>query len=266
MEQHRTFDAMSAILGWILGLVKKEFPDFTLEGKRALEIGTGKYLNHPLGLYICGCDSVFTVDVDNQLENIAKPLKDVVLARRFLSDFVSDDVFNHRLSNIKDCLSHPLAYLTRLVDIGISHNHLSSVFIDVISAIHPFDFVFSYATLEHVQKPPATLDIAYNALKPGGICAHFVDLEDHRDPVNEPFAFLSEPEWESENRLRESSWLDLFREYGMDCRFPYLAERRNPKLPNIHPSVKYESESDLRTTAFLMVGRKLHSEVYPETC
>lgn len=50
--RHRSFDSMAGILNWLLTLTKSEFNDFTLDGRKALEIGTGKFFVHALGLYV----------------------------------------------------------------------------------------------------------------------------------------------------------------------------------------------------------------------
>ena len=259
VPQHRSFDAMSGILGWILGLVRQEFTDFSLEGKRALEIGTGQYLNHPFGLYICGCKEVVTVDKEDNLLDISAPMENIVLARRFLSPFVCHDEFTGILRDIEDT-----GYdLERLRDIGIKYHYASNDFLDILYCGNSADFVFSYTTLEHVsgKELRPLLDVTMKALKLGGICAHLVDLEDHRDPKKSPFAFLSEPEWASENRLRFSSWRRLFDRHTLDKRYPYVAVRYDKPLPAIDPSVEYTNEEDLRTTAFLMVGRKINKTI-----
>ena len=246
-KRHRSFDAMSGILGWILGLVKKEFSDFTLEGKRALEIGTGQFLNHPFGLCVCGCNQVVTIDNRINILDISASMKNIVHARRYLSGFVSHDNFMARLEKIR-ATKYSISGLHLL---GISYLTQRVQFKDV------FDFVFSYTTLEHVPEKEivSLLDYCYNSLAPGGICAHFVDLEDHRNPFKKPFDFLEEKTWETENRLRISSWSKLFDKYNMDVRFPYAPVRWDAPLPK-EIAVHGIDEEDLRTSAFLMVGKK----------
>lgn len=186
-----------------------------------------------------------------------------VLARRFLSQHVSHDDFMARLRKI----SQTDYEIQKLETLGIKY--LAPV--DLVSSEYfdeAFDFVLSYTVFEHV--PPnevrALLRKSITALRPGGFCIHFVDLEDHRNPENDPFCFLSaDIDWKDDecvsrgNRLRFSTWRDLLAENeNMDWRFPFVAIRHDADLPSeIDSVIEYIDEEDLRTTAFVTVGRRL---------
>jgi hypothetical protein len=256
---------MAGILGWLITLAKEEFNDFTFNDCKALEIGSGKFLTNALGLYVCGCSEVISVDKYKQLLPAAMKLamSKPVLARRFLSKHVSHDEFMKRSKDI----SRTDYDLEKLEILGIKYRAP----VDLIGAggFHDaFDFVFSYTVLEHVPVTEirALLKESVLALKAGGLCLHFVDLEDHYDSQNNPFGFLSEGiDWKKEegfsrgNRLRFSTWKNLFSEHRkMDWRFPYVAVRHDMDLPSsIDSLIKYTDEEDLRTTAFAVVGRRL---------
>jgi hypothetical protein len=96
-RQHRSFDAMSGVLGWMLGLAQPAVRRLPLSG-RALEIGTGQFMAHAAGLYVCGFDRVLTVDRYRQVAPplVRASLDNPVLARRFLSPFVPHDRFMTR--------------------------------------------------------------------------------------------------------------------------------------------------------------------------
>jgi len=261
---HRSFDAMAGILGWILGLVRNEFRDFTLIDARALEIGTGKFLNHAIALFACGCREVVSVDKHRQIQPEAVKLaaSRPVLARRFLSGQANHDHFTRRMS-----LARNTAFdLDELAHLGILYK--APFDLACSNTFHDrFDFVFSYTVFEHVpaHEIDPLLSASLSALKAGGICAHFVDLEDHLAPETNPFAFLSEEiAWTSEetfqrgNRLRLSSWRQVFsRQTNTLWRYPYVATRNDAPLPSaIAAPIAFIDEQDLRAAALLAVGRK----------
>ncbi len=262
--RHRSFDAMSGVLGWIFGLIENEFPDFRVKGCKVLEIGTGKFLNHPLGMIACGCEEVVTIDTERQLHMAAVKIAmgNPVLARRFLSSQSDHDTF-----------------MTKMCKMNNTHLELSELEMLGLTYVAPFDYsthkeydgkfdiVFSYTVLEHVYPEEINdfLDFSLTALKEGAYFFHFVDLEDHKGSTENPFDFFQDNEWcrmdciNRGNRLRLSTWKKIFLERdNINCRYPYIAVRNDIPLPLvINNKVYAESDEDLRTTAFLVVGKKL---------
>jgi SAM-dependent methyltransferase len=264
-HRHRSFDAMSAILAWMLQLARREAPAFTLDDRSALEIGSGKFLAQALALHVCGCREVVSVDRFRQVrpDAIREAMSRPVLARRFLSPFVRHDDFMARLGGLQ-----ATGYdLERLRAAGVDYRAP----LDLVSASDlrgRFDCALSYTVLEHVPPDdvPALLDAASRSLRPGGLCVHFVDLEDHRSSIDEPFAFLdADAAWETSfclhrgNRMRISRWRRIASEQAfMSWSFPYVAVRHDVPLPaSIDPGVEHDDEDDLRTTAFVMVGERI---------
>ncbi len=261
-RQHRSFDAMSAVLGWMLDLARQELGGLSLKG-RALEIGTGQFMAHAAGLKVCGFDRVLTVDRYRQVAPslVKASLGNPVLARRFLSPFVSHDDFVGRWQR----LAATGFELDGLAAAGLEYRAPQ----EAAALLHEperFDLVFSYTTLEHVPPPelPGLLSAAAGLLAPGGVALHFVDLEDHLDPRNAPFAFLAPaPEWNAAqcgargNRLRFSDWRRRLQEStGLDWRFPYAPVRHDAPLPNpIDAAVGHAGEEDLRVSAFVAVAQ-----------
>jgi SAM-dependent methyltransferase len=261
-RQHRSFDAMSAILGWMLGLAGgRAFPLGERSRGRALEIGTGKFLAHAVGPRLCGYERVLTIDRERQAtpalarEAMASP----VLARRFLSAWAPHDAYVSRLKRVRQTRFEPEA----LAAAGIEYRAPADA-LSLLSADERFDLVFSYTVLEHVppHEVPGLLSASRRLLAPGGVALHFIDLEDHADPVNRPFDFLREPgKWTDENcgvrgnRIRFSRWRRLLDESGLKWNYPYAPVRRDAPLPEpIAPDVPNEGEDDLRTTALLAVA------------
>jgi hypothetical protein len=263
--RHRSFDSMSAILAWMLSLARTAFADFSLKGSKALEIGTGKFLNHPIGLYICGCERVVTVDKYPQLnlEAVRVAMERPVLARRYLSAHATHDDFVKRWERVVDT-GFDLGRLERLGIICLENFDITQN----KGFDREFDLTISYTVLEHVPEAALSdlLNATVEALNPGGFCIHFVDLEDHLDAHGAPFAFLDEnlawtelDTFHRGNRQRFSFWVRLFAQrHDLLCRFPYKAVRNDRPLPRrIHSALQFTDEQDLRTTAFLMVGRRM---------
>lgn len=261
-RQHRSFDAMSAVLGWMLDLAKQELGGLSLTG-RALEIGTGQFMAHAAGLQVCGFDRVLTVDRYRQVVPalVKASLGNPVLARRFLSPFVSHDGFMGRWQR----LAATGFELDGLAAAGLEYRAPQEA-AALLTEPERFDFVFSYTTLEHVPPAelPGLLSAAAGLLAPGGVALHFVDLEDHLDPRNAPFAFLAPaPEWNAAqcgargNRLRFSNWRRRLQEStGLDWCFPYAPVRHDAPLPNpIDAAFGQADEEDLRVSAFVAVAR-----------
>ncbi|HWA86498.1 MAG TPA: methyltransferase domain-containing protein [Opitutus sp.] len=263
-QRHRSFDAMAGILGWMLGLVRAEFPGFRIDGASALEIGTGKFLAHAVALRVCGNRRVVTIDKYRQLVPAAvrAALDRPVLARRFLSGFVAHDDYMARWRELQ---ATGFA-LENLGAKGIEYRAPLTVE-ELAREPDRFDLIFSYTVLEHVPPAelPSLLAAADRLLAPGGIAVHFVDLEDHLDPTEKPFAFLEAGrEWRDDfcgergNRQRFSEWRKLLTASApLDWRFPYVAVRHDAALPaRIDPAVQAIDEEDLRTTAFVAVAQK----------
>jgi SAM-dependent methyltransferase len=88
-----------------------------------------------------------------------------------------------------------------------------------------FDFVYSHATLEHVDNPLKTITEIARVLRPGGITVHQIDLRDHRFP-DEPLRFLAytDEEWIREqqtcsytlNRWRADGFRKAFVASGLE--------------------------------------------------
>jgi SAM-dependent methyltransferase len=264
-QRHRSFDSMSGILAWQLQLAESAVGSLVLEGSRALEIGSGKFLAQALALYACGCREVVSVDRhrlvhrDAVAESLARP----VLARRFLSAFASHDDFTERMKAIRETDYD----LERLRALGVDYQ--APVHWESEGDLRDrFDLAISYTVLEHVASNQVSevLRAAWRTLTPGGVCVHFVDLEDHANPTESPFGFLAaDSDWEPTsclrrgNRMRFSRWRRIVeRESDVEWSYPYVAVRHDVPLPDrIDPDIGHDGEEDLRTSGFVLVGRRL---------
>ncbi|MFW9919487.1 MAG: hypothetical protein ACFFED_07795 [Candidatus Thorarchaeota archaeon] len=151
-------------------------------------------------------------------------------------------------------------------DIGISYITPIDFATDTLGKA--VDFIYSNAVLEHVPKTDVVTVLSNLAcdLKSEGIMLHNIHLEDHKDSIKEPFAFLSETEsrYNSEiqswrgNRIRQSEWVEIFEAIpNMEFKIIYTFIREDANIPDkIDASIKYKNEDDLRTSNIGVLGIK----------
>ncbi len=172
-------------------------------------------------------------------------------ARRFIAndimevDRVFERGFIKDLRTLLDLISPGKgSRLDLLVTPSGGHNKLAIAGLEVhdrrpfdeIGLDAQFDLIISTSVLEHVTRPREVLAKVASLLRPGGYTWHSIDLRDHRD-FSQPLDFLemTEKEYaaiESENRLRASDWLVIFREIGLEtveCEFGAWKSASNPQ-------------------------------------
>ncbi|MBL9191809.1 MAG: methyltransferase domain-containing protein [Opitutaceae bacterium] len=261
-RQHRSFDAMSGILAWMLSHAGERLQPAGRPRGRALEIGTGQFMAHAAALYVCGYDRVLTIDRYRQVVPalVRASLETPVLARRLLSPYVDHDDYVARLRRLETTQYD----LGRLAETGVEYRAPAEASA-LLAQDERFDLVFSYTVLEHVPPAeiPGLLDSSSRLLAPGGVALHLIDLEDHRDPRADPFAFLSPTGmWSDEacgergNRVRRSRWGQYFQETtSLNWTFPYAPVRRDAPLPpRLDAAFQGLDEADLRTSALLAMA------------
>lgn len=137
------------------------------------------------------------------------------------------------------------------------------------------DFAYSNFTLEHIQKPAELARELARVLRPGGVTAHFIDIEDHAN-FAEPFNYLvhSDDEWDAqygegegkrpwwlyENRARASDFRRDFEAAGFEI-IEYEIKASKPVAPELyeqfHPRFKAYDLEDLQIVWLMLVARKL---------
>jgi len=127
------------------------------------------------------------------------------------------------------------------------------------------DFCFSNAVLEHIPKRDMALlarELS-RVLKPGGICVHRVDLQDHLGGRLNNLRF-SEAIWESSlfrnagfytNRLRFGEMITLFEQTGFICKIPRAVYWDELPTPRSSMNALFSSlpDEDLRVKGFDLV-------------
>lgn len=214
-------------------------------GGRVLEVGTGRMVNIPTALWLCGAAQIVTVDLHRYLSGAL-----VAESQRYVREHEAEvahlfgaeaerPLFQERLRQLSH-YSGDLAGLLRLMNVeyvapgDAAHLRLPD---------HSFDYHISYTVLEHI---PADIILqilteARRVLRPGGLLIHFIDPSDHfshDDPSITAINCLqfSPGEWHKwagnqfmyHNRLRAHEYLALFEQVGVHLlRQAQMADERS---------------------------------------
>ena len=196
------------------------------EGQTFLEVGTGRCLNLPIALWLCGAGHVITVDLNPYLmpelvfQSLAFMRENRAAVEDVFRDYARRPQFRERLARLLEAEGN-LAQLLRELNI----EYLAPA--DAAQLALPaqsVDYHVSFTVLEHI--PPAVLrDILTEGrrlLRPDGLFVHCVDFSDHfshSDPTISAVNFLrfDETEWDRyagnrymyHNRLRVDDFAEL---------------------------------------------------------
>jgi SAM-dependent methyltransferase len=220
------FDAALSMVRWIKGA------GYEINGKRFLEVGTGRNVSVPLGLWLCGAAQVVTVDLNSYLSDalVAESIEFVRQSKaKVVAAFGTEaeqPLFQERLRQLIE-LQGGTNELLRLANI----KYVSPA--DATRLDFPdqsFDFHTSHAVFEHIP-PDAIKGILREArrlLQPQGLLMHIIDPSDHfshDDASITAINFLqfSEREWKKlagnkfmyHNRLRAFEYLEMFEQAGV---------------------------------------------------
>jgi len=204
----------------------------SVESRTIVEIGTGRRMNVPISLWLCGASEISTVDVNPYL-NERLVLADIAFMRDHRKDVrslfedgacvsFSDDRFDrllHPWKSLKAVLEATNIRYSSRADPGRLNLPSGSA-----------DYHVSYSVLEYipVEALRAALAEGRRILKPDGLFVHHIDLTDnfaHQDHSINYLNFLrfSEREWLRiagnrfmyHNRLRIDDYLELMKEPGL---------------------------------------------------
>ena len=205
---------------------------YRIEGKSFLEVGTGRTLDIPLALWLCGAARVLTVDLNTYLaEQLTLESVAFLCCRRaetaaIFGELADRPLFNERLDQLRG-FDGRLADLMRMTHIE---------YLAPTDAAHlsvpdrSIDFHISFTVLEHIPVDiiASILKEAERVLTPGGLLLHIIDPSDHFShddgsitAVN--FLQFSDREWTRlagnkfmyHNRLRAYEYVELFKRAGV---------------------------------------------------
>jgi len=230
-----------------------------LADKVCLEIGSGWVLSHAVVCYLLGARRVIATDIFPYArpQALYRAVHDsiVYLPRDILSPFADHSLIRKRFDHLLSIRHFSFEALSRL---GI--DYVAPIDFAKVALHLPVDFIYSISAFEHVPCAdiPAVLRNLVVNLRPGGTMIHCIHLEDHKDSLNDPFAFLSIPSDQYPrtqqtlrgNRTRSNRWRQLFGALeNTESTFLYEWTRNDRDLPaRIDPSVLNSGEADLRVS------------------
>lgn len=206
----------------------------SVQGARVLEVGTGRRLNLPIALFLCGAESIITVDLHRYLQSeLALQAVDFIRAH-------PEPVFE-LFAPVTD-QAQLRTRMDRLLSVRTAEELIQAAQIRYLAPAdagstglpaHSVDLHVSYTVFEHIPRDvlAAILREASRLLSPTGIAYHQIDLGDHlayEDARISQVHFLrfSGATWDFwggnqfayHNRLREPDYRALYSE----CRHEVL--------------------------------------------
>lgn len=216
------FTAAAQITAWI------EETGRTIDGKSFLEVGTGRTIDLPLGLWLCGAGQVTTIDLNPYLSDVlVQESLNFVKAHEQASLEALKGRGKDRLSEVTT-FSGDQNNLMALANI-VYKSPADATKLDLPA--NSIDYHVSYAVLEHMPREiiEATLSEARRVLRPNGLLLHVIDPSDHFSHDDESitainFLQFSEDEWRRlagnhfmyHNRLRAHEYVQLFEKAGFE--------------------------------------------------
>ena len=202
----------------------------SVEGKRMLEVGTGRRLDMPIGFYLAGAASTITLDLHRYLKpglvmgGIDEIRRNRELVRGYFAPLTETSGLERRLEAV--CSVRKFADLPGLTHIDYrAPGDAAATGLPAGS----IDIHTSYTVFEHIPRPvlKAILMEANRVLAPDGVALHHIDPSDHFAQVDgaiSPINFLqfSPQQWANyagnqfayHNRLRADGYAEIYRECG----------------------------------------------------
>lgn len=237
-----------------LGHDIKGFASF-IKNKQILEYGPGDILGVAFLLYAYGARSVTCLD----RFPMASPRKGELAIRQLL-DSLPGEAKERALASLVTPDDPGAGFKANCIEYHVSPKGLSG-------ETHRYDLIISRAVLEHVNDLHATFVDMKQALKPGGICIHQVDLRSHGLHRNHPLDFLS---WSPKvwdfmhsgkgvpNRWRLDAYRHAAERAGFQIRriepIQHLSQDMVATIrPHLAERFKYVSDNDLACLTFWLV-------------
>jgi hypothetical protein len=214
----------------IVEMIRKS--NYTINDKVLLEIGTGRTLNIPIGLWLCGARKIITIDINPYLkkelvlESINWVKYNEYKVRKLFNNIANQTQFNNRLRQLISVKPN-LNQILKLCNIDyLSPANACSLNLKDKT----IDCQFSTDVFEHI--PLSILKSIFietkRILADDGLLVHMIDLSDHFTHFDNSitsinFLQFSEKQWKQwagnkfmyHNRLRASEFYKLFNEIGM---------------------------------------------------
>ncbi len=246
-------------------------------GKSFLEVGTGRTVNLPTALWLCGAARIVTVDLHPYLSGalvaesnqFVRQHRDEV--RQLFGTRAQTPQFQERFDQLMN-RSGGLDHILKVMNVEyISPGDAAKLpFRD-----RSFDFHISHAVFEHIPAEDilSILNEARRVLVPQGLLIHIIDPSDHfahddRSITAINFLQFGEGEWDGlagnqftyHNRMRAFEYLELFKRAGVHVLWqqqtidePSLEALRNGF--RLNSQFQHIPPEELAVTSLNMVGR-----------
>ena len=246
-------------------------------GKSFLEVGTGRTVNLPTALWLCGAGRVVTVDLHPYLSEalvaesnqFVRQHRDEI--RQLFGSWAQTPQFRERFDQLMN-FSGGLDLTLKMMNVEYrSPADAASLAFDDGS----FDFHISHAVFEHIPAEDILniLKEARRVLVSGGLLIHIIDPSDHfahddKSITAINFLQFEASEWEAlsgnqftyHNRMRAVEYLELFARAGVHVLWqqqsidqPSLQALRNGF--QLNAQFEHVPLEDLAVTSLNMVGR-----------
>lgn len=248
-------------------LAQRHLP--SLEGIHVVEIGPGRSLGAGIAFRFLGADRYTGIEMHVGADfNSWSTLNAIETLVRFKYGEFLDNFQNRKLGMVPDGgLAEGVALDSARMTV-LQPESLSTFPLPDCSA----DLVYSNFTFEHIQDPAAMAAEIARVLKPGGLTAHFIDIEDHSD-FSQPFNYLvhSREAWDGrygpgktplhyyENRERASDFKRHFSAHGLEVvEFRPLRSATIPPdlYERIDPHFKAYDRDDLQVVWLMIAAVK----------
>jgi hypothetical protein len=225
----------------------------TVQDKTFLEVGTGRRVALPLGLWLCGAGQIVTVDLNPYLKSELVLgdidfIRNLEMVRNWFEPYANEAIFNQRLERLFEAQAD-LSTVLKLMNIeylapaDATHLPLSDKSVD---------YHVSHTVFEHIPAEVLEGIVAegQRILKRNGSFIHCIDFSDHfshSDSSISAIHFLqyNEREWARyagnrymyHNRMRVDDFISLFTEPGLEIETlqPTVDERSLRELENGFP-------------------------------
>lgn len=237
-----------------------------LTGYSCLEFGTGYLLSEALAYHLAGARRAVAVDYFPILQGdeVRRACEGADAGRIVAAWAPFDDASGVRL-RAQALLEREDWSLERLSEIGVSYVAPYDAARGPLQ-VEAFDVITSGSVLEHLPNDEAGTILAhvFAMLAPGGCMVHIIHLEDHRDFVGAPFAFLADgTDWTERdadtrgNRVRASEWIRMAQSLpGATVTWRSKVKEAHTLPPRLHPRLAGCDPVDLRTGSLMLAVAK----------
>jgi SAM-dependent methyltransferase len=213
----------------IVKLIKES--GLQVDDKNFFEIGTGRNLNTPIGLWLCGASKVVTVDLNPYLkeELVIESIASICKNKHKIIDSFKRYAQENEIEKKLSILSNVNDLDTFLKEVNIEYiAPADASFLNLQDNV--IDYHYSVNTLEHIPEN-TIISIFLEAkriLKNNGHAVHMIDLTDHfshgdKNITSINFLQFSEKRWNSisgnrfmyHNRIRAEQYRELFENTGI---------------------------------------------------